>query len=195
MILKITNFKITAPSPSDPWVDISTRKNCHHWLCSIGSCQNCHKFCHWLWWKLSKWPNFIPWVKQKLRETILLLPVMKIWSKWLYFHFREYWIYQNEIQHYNWWLDGWCKRDVTPLLTHWSYVSFALSHGSDGVLCLCHVTSDWPILYLADTHGMIDGLNCLGNWNENHWLAGWWEWPIGISDMPTLGNSKCHGVV
>ena len=27
-----------------------------------------------------------------------------------------------------------CKKDVTPLLTHWSYVFFALTHGCD----LCH---------------------------------------------------------
>ena len=24
---------------------------------------------------------------------------------------------------------GWCKKDVTPLLTHWSYVFLALTHG------------------------------------------------------------------
>ena len=23
---------------------------------------------------------------------------------------------------------GWCKKDVTPLLTHWSYVFLALTH-------------------------------------------------------------------
>ena len=29
---------------------------------------------------------------------------------------------------------GWCKKDVTPLLTHWSYVFLALTHPDNGSL-------------------------------------------------------------
>ena len=38
---------------------------------------------------------------------------------------------------------GKCKKDITPLLTHWSYVFLALTHrnGVDYLLVVCHLTS------------------------------------------------------
>ena len=36
---------------------------------------------------------------------------------------------------------GYCKKDVTPLLTHWSYVFLALTHRYGLVVCFVAVTS------------------------------------------------------
>ena len=41
---------------------------------------------------------------------------------------------------------GWCKKDVTPLLTHWSYVFLALTHrcNHDDVIKWKHFPRYWP---------------------------------------------------
>ena len=39
---------------------------------------------------------------------------------------------------------GYCKKDVTPLLTHWSYVFLALTHWFAVELCSPHPCHQWP---------------------------------------------------
>ena len=50
---------------------------------------------------------------------------------------------------------GKCKKDVTPLLTHWSYIFLALTHR------YCTQTS------LSVTPSMVLGLNCINLFNIN----------------------------
>ena len=62
------------------------------------------------------------------------------------------WLYPNQS-------NDWCKTAVTPLLTHWSYCSIALSHrNTDQVILLIYICNtgfqgvDIPIMSLSFHH-------------------------------------------
>ena len=60
---------------------------------------------------------------------------------------------------------GWCKKDVTPLLTHWSYVFLALTHGyvisTSRHLCGPMLSSWWPLLGLLSWYFIFKSSLCL----------------------------------
>ena len=63
-----------------------------------------------------------------------------------------------------------CKRDVTPLLTHWSYVSFASSHRYEVT-----VVASWAVM----------------TWQD---FPHYWPFVRGYPPVPVVGAFRSHRI-